>query len=59
MPSNIFSLKSKTNTADISNTNETITSTPSTTTSNSTTNNKKTKYSYQSINKNFNQFFIL
>lgn len=57
MPSNIFSLKSKTNTADISNTNETITSTPSTTTSNSTTNNKKTKYSYQSINKNFNQFF--
>jgi len=57
MPSNIFSLKSKTNTADISNTNETITSTPSTTTSNSATNNKKTKYSYQSINKNFNQFF--
>jgi len=57
MPSNIFSLKSKTNTADLSNTNETITSTPSTTTSNSATNNKKTKYSYQSINKNFNQFF--
>jgi amphiphysin len=57
MPSNIFSLKSKTNTADISNTNEAITSTPSTTTSNSATNNKKTKYSYQSINKNFNQFF--